>query len=260
LSGLAAQFGVSVGATGSQSPDFYAEVLQSHQILSQLADTILVFPDGGTMRRGTLADFYDVDNESPAVRREDAIRKLSENLSVSTVLRTGAVRFSVQSRWPGLSLVLAERLVEAVNAFNLQSRQSQATAERRFNEDQLLSAGGELKAAEAKLLSFEQQNRVYSSPDLSLAHDRLRRAVDMQQQVYTSLLQAYEQARLDEVRNTPAITIVDTPYLPVRPDSRHIVMKTLLALFLGAALAVIAVLMQELSLRRRVPEAPAVSP
>jgi uncharacterized protein involved in exopolysaccharide biosynthesis len=34
------------------------------------------------------------------------------------------------------------------------------------------------------------------------------------------LAQAYEQARIEEVRDTPVITVIEAPMLPARPDPR----------------------------------------
>ena len=43
----------------------------------------------------------------------------------------------------------------------------------------------------------------------------------------------YEQARIDEVRNTPVITVVEPPDLPTRPNPRRTVLKGLLGLIVG---------------------------
>ncbi|HEX5635067.1 MAG TPA: hypothetical protein VFX50_17610, partial [Gemmatimonadales bacterium] len=60
-----------------------------------------------------------------------------------------------------------------------------------------------------------------------------------------SLRQAYEQARLEEVRDTPTITVVEDALLPARPDSRKLVQKLALALAVGLLFGAFAVLWQE---------------
>jgi len=90
------------------------------------------------------------------------------------------------------------------------TRQSQAAAERGFTEERMAEAQEELRAAENELQRFLQNNRQFqNSPELVFQHDRLQRRVAMRQQVYTSLVQSYEQARIDEVPNTPVITVVE---------------------------------------------------
>ncbi|MFP8875045.1 MAG: hypothetical protein VCB42_11110, partial [Myxococcota bacterium] len=50
--------------------------------------------------------------------------------------------------------------------------------------------------------------------------------------------QAYEQARIDEVRNTPVITIVDQPEFPVIPDPRGRLRTLALGLTLGLVVGI----------------------
>jgi len=67
----------------------------------------------------------------------------------------------------------------------------------------------------------------------------------MQQQVYSSLAQAFEQARIDEVRNTPVLTLVDPPNLPAEPDRRWLLAKALLAALLGAMIGAFVALSRD---------------
>jgi uncharacterized protein involved in exopolysaccharide biosynthesis len=120
-----------------------------------------------------------------------------------------------------VSLKIAERLLEGLNYFNLITRQSQARQERRFTEGRLEAARASLRAAEDVLQRFLQANRQFAeSPALTFQRDRLQREVLLQQQVVVSLAQQYEENRIREVRDTPVITIIETPILAARPDSR----------------------------------------
>jgi uncharacterized protein involved in exopolysaccharide biosynthesis len=71
---------------------------------------------------------------------------------------------------------------------------------------------------------------------LLFQHDRLQRAVTMRQDVYTSLVQALDNARLDEMRNTPLLTVLETPRARANPDRRYLLLKGALALLLGGIL------------------------
>jgi hypothetical protein len=68
-----------------------------------------------------------------------------------------------------------------------------------------------------------------AAPQLVLQEDRLRREVSLRQQVVSGLAQGLEQARLEESRNLPVITIVEAPVRPALPDSRRLVLKALFA-------------------------------
>jgi uncharacterized protein involved in exopolysaccharide biosynthesis len=152
---------------------------------------------------------------------------------------------------------VAERVLDLVHRFNLETRQSQALAERRFIEARLAETERELVASEGRLQAFLERNRRYdNSPDLRFEYERLQRQVGLRQQVYNSLSQSYEQAKIEEVRNTPVLTVVEPPVRPVEPDSRGLLPKALIGLFLGGFLAVGLVAGRELvrETRHQTPE------
>lgn len=77
----------------------------------------------------------------------------------------------------------------------------------------------------------------------------------MQQQVFTSLNQAYEQTRIDEVRDSPVITVVERPEVPVLPDRRRLMLKGILALMVGGMLGIFVAFGREFMIRGRQQEA-----
>jgi uncharacterized protein involved in exopolysaccharide biosynthesis len=244
LSGLAAQFGITVsaGETG-QTPAFYVELLRSREILGRVVDTrYTVVTDTGKVT-GTLLDYYNAPGKTPAERRETAIQWLDEAIKANPGLKTGIVRFSVSASYPTLALQIAQKILAELNDFNLNGRRSRAGAERRFVEQRMQEARADLAQAEERLQGFLQGNREFvSASELAFRRDRLEREILMRQQLYTSLAQSYEQARIDEVRDTPVITLVEPPVLPARPERRGLVRKGLLALILGGSLGVVLAL------------------
>ena len=79
-----------------------------------------------------------------------------------------------------------------------------------------------------------------NSPQLTFENDRLERQVFMRQELVTAMAQAYEQARIDEVRNTPLITVIDRPEPAALPDPRwllEIVLGLSLGMMVGFGLA-----------------------
>ena len=247
LGSLAAQFGVAVpGSDPTQSPSFYAFFIRSRPILLQAANAEYVLRESGKDRRTTLADLYGIKRDTPRERVEATLRKLSDNSTATFSHETGLVRFSVHTPWPQISAQIAERVIEAVNQFNLQSRQTSARAERHFVEQRLNEVETELRAAENRLQDFKQTNRTFGlSSELSLERDRLTQQVTMRQQVYASLAQAYEQAKIDEVRDTPVITVLERPEVPIFADSRQVVQKVILAGLLGFLIGLLIAFLRE---------------
>lgn len=246
LSGLAAQFGVTLGGGNAPPTAFYVAVLGSHELLGAIADHSYSLSSTGGLKAGTLADFYRSRGNTSELRRERAITRLSHDLSADFSLKTGIVDFRVTTRDPQLALEIANQALVELTTFNLDRRKTQAAAERLFTQTRRDEARGELRDAEDDLQQFLQRNRDYrNSPQLTLEFDRLTREVSLRQQLYTIISQAYEQARIEEVRDTPVFTILDQPQLPVKPDPRGFYWKVPIAFLLGGGLALLGVLVRE---------------
>lgn len=249
FSGIAAQIGLALPAgEGTQSPAYYVELLGSREILGSAAASPYFQTRDGRRTSATLADIYGIKESDSALRQEETVRRLRTAISSEKSRETGIVGISVAAPSPALAQQLLSRLLELLNEFNLKTRQSQAANERRFIEQRLAEVTVDLRAAEDRLQNFLQRNRdaFSNTPDLSFEHDRLSREVALRQQVYTSLAQNYEQARIDEVRDTPAMTIIEAPNLPVRPAPRGFVRKVLLAIILGLVIGILPIVLQVL--------------
>ncbi len=234
VSGLAlaaSQFGIRVPTAGDVwGPPLYVELLRSQSLLDPIAhDTVVVTEEGG--RHVALMDLLRIEDSVPERRADVAVRALRGIVTANEVKALGAVRVSVTTRWPSVSLTLAEDLLRAVNQFD---------AERL------------LRAAEDRLQVFLQRNRAFAgSPELNFEHDRLQREVALRQQVYTSLLQSREEARMREVRDTPVITVLENPRLPVVGESRRSIAKSVLGGFAGSMLGIIIALLAHGASRAR---------
>ena len=237
LGGLAAQLGVVLpSADANQSPEFYAELLKSRRILEGVVDTRYSTP---TDSIGLLTTVLKSSGRTPAIKREKAIKRLRELTSTTVSRNTGIVRLAVTMNDAQLAQRITSRYLELLVEFNMMVRQSQGAAQREFTGNRVAEVEVDLKRAEDSLQTFLQHNRDYrNSPELIFQSDRLRRDITMRQQVYTALMQSYEQAKIEEVRDTPVITIIATPEVPVRPDRRRIILKTILGLVLGGMLGV----------------------
>jgi uncharacterized protein involved in exopolysaccharide biosynthesis len=253
LSGIAAQFGVTVPTfEGSESPLFYVQLLQSRSLLGPLVETVYkVDTDSGAVS-GNLMQLYRIKGKTPGLKREAAIKQLGKDIAATADPKTSVVTLEITARYPGLALLMSQRLLELLSRFNLESRQSQASAERKFTEARLKEVTREFRAAEDRLQSFLQRNRDYrNSPELTFQFQRLNRDVNTNDQVYTTLTQAFEQAKIEEVRDTPVLTIVDAPEFPVRPRPRGLLKIGLFSLLAGMALGGTFAITKDLMARSR---------
>jgi len=244
LNGLAAQLGVEVtgGASGS-SPQFYAQLASSRHLLSSVADQSFII--GG--RPVPLPDILETKNPNSVVQRELTVRALQEAVSTAVDQQTSIVSVTIKAPSARVARDLASSVLAAISRYNLETRQSQARAERVFTEKQLADAATELRRAEDEMESFLRSNRVLGSPSLVADKERLSRQVALRNQIYAQLAGAYEQSKLEEVRDTPVLTVLDPPEVPIEPDPRGLVTKTLLSLIIGLLIgAVLAVLVNRL--------------
>lgn len=245
FSGLASQFGIDVPAgQAGQSPQFYAYLLRTRElhratVVTEYDLSTTARQDSGTGQSRDLVSFLGHEGEPRPVAVAKAVRELRELFSVSANPETGVIELSVSTHSPDLSQQVAERMVDLVSEFNLERRKSQAAAKRDFIEEQLGQARADLRAAEDSLERFLEQNRQYeNSPTLRFERQRLQRRVDLRQQVYNSLAQSFQQSKIDEVRNTPVITVVEPPQRPARPDPSGLPLKVVLGLLVGGGVAV----------------------
>jgi uncharacterized protein involved in exopolysaccharide biosynthesis len=245
LASLAGQFGVSIAGTGdqSQSPDFYVALLRTRALLVPIThDTFVVAEEAGA--RKPFSELFNIRTASAPALEEAGVKVLRDLVSPGVSKSTGVVDVSVRTRWPSVSHAIVTRLVAGLNDFNSRTRQTQAREERRFVESLLAKATDSLEAHEASLARFEEANKVWDvAPALRQAHDRLIRAIASQQALVTSLRESNEQARIREVRDTPAITVIDSPWVATTPDPRGRLTRVILAGLLGGAIGVGMVLL-----------------
>ena len=252
LAALAGQLGVNVGGgvADEASPQFYQELLVSREILTSVSDEPFAVHEVGILK---LKDLLEIDEDSEALRDEEVLEWLrTEAVSVSTSRETGTVTVSVKTEWPDLSVKIAEELLTEVALFNMDTRQSQAASERVFIETRVEEAEANLEEAEDNLRSFLETNRQWeNSPMLTFQHDGLRREVGLRQSVLTTMVQSYEQARITEVRDTPVITVLQSPFFPPLNDPRRLVFMTVLGAMIGGMIGIMLAFVSEAIRRPR---------
>ena len=241
LTGIAAQLGITVGGgDAAQSAQFYVDLLESRPLLWRVAQENYTVQRDTVTITGNLIDVYNIKHPRADVRRAKVIEALKGAISEEVSRATGVIKVAVRTGRPELSQQIAVNLLNHVNVSNLTRRQQQAAAERGFIERQVDEKRAELRQSESELESFLERNRSYrTSPQLTLEYGRLQRTVDMRQQIYTTMLESYETARVEEVRDLPVITILEDPEMPIVANARGGVRKTLIGLLVGAALGVL---------------------
>lgn len=241
LAGLASQFGMSLGAEASRSPAFYADLLRSREILGEVLAAKIAGPQPGDSV--TVYALYRISGSTPERRLDDGIKTLRTRITLTVDQRTDVVRVTVEAPSPVAARDVLQLLIDRLADFNLNTRQSTAGERRRFIEGRVASSEQELRTTEDALRSFYERNRqLQSSPQLRFEEQRLTRQVAVQQELYLTLRREYETARIEEVNNTPVLTIIDHPAVPgrrVRPvRTITVLLVTFVMAILASALAI----------------------
>lgn len=251
LRSVAGQFGLQLGGGSARSPEFYADLIKSRSILTPIVMSSFTVKEQGTGAH-SLPDLFEIKDPLPARRLEKAIDALGGRISTTINQKTGIIRLSVKSPWASLSYEIANSLLSGLNTFNLRTRKSQASAERRFTETQLQDARIGLRMAEDNLQSFLQGNRQWqNSAELTFGHDRLEREVRLQQTLVSGLAESYQSSRIREVRDTPVITVIEPPVIPFQQDRRGRLLRALMGMILGAIVGLGSAIASHALQRRR---------
>jgi uncharacterized protein involved in exopolysaccharide biosynthesis len=207
---LAAQFGVSAPTSSQSDPvEFYVKLLDTRALLTQVVRAPYL---GESNRQVSYAEAFGIRGNTPAQTERKALSDLRNRLGASPDNVTSTITLTVTARSGALAEQVARALLTAINDFNVQRRQSSARNERRFAEDRLGQARSELRVAQDELEQYAISNKAFQqSASQQLHTQRLQAEIDIRQRLVAMLEQAFEQAKLDEVRDTPVITEIDSP-------------------------------------------------
>jgi uncharacterized protein involved in exopolysaccharide biosynthesis len=239
LAGVANQLGLNLTPTSSVSPDFFVKLSSSTEVLRSALLTEFPDPLHPGRRPKALLDILETKGKTPEERLQRGVIQLRKQLAATADKVTGIVAIDVDMRQPELAAAVANRLVQLLNQFNLERRQSQSREQRRFTGERLAEAEKDLRAAEQVQLAFLQRNRDYSSsPLLNFEANRLARDVQVKQALFLTLSNAHTEARIAEVRDTPVLTVIDSAIPPFRRSRPKRTLGVLLALSAGTLLGI----------------------
>jgi capsule polysaccharide export protein KpsE/RkpR len=210
LSGLAAQIGFMI-PTGNDPVKLYGEMVQSNLLLKRVLATTVTVRDGEATRDMTVIEMLDIGGSDERRRERRAVDELRKRIDPTTNEATGTLRLRVTLPYPEAAEKVNRVVLGLVDSMSMHLRQGQASSERQFATLRVSEAQAELRAAEDALATFLKSNKVVTAPELQAQQGRLQRQVDFRQQVAVNLAQSLEQARIDEVRNTPVLGVIDPP-------------------------------------------------
>jgi uncharacterized protein involved in exopolysaccharide biosynthesis len=223
---LASNFGMSVP---SSDQDFnIPDVVKSNLIANKVLKEKWLSRSGAKI---SLIELWELDQSpwylfsSPnmvdyAFVNEKAIANLLNHVTVTEDRQTGLIKINVTLEDPIIAAQVANYIGEQVQIYIQKGNAAQAAKEKLFISDRLVIVKNELESIELDLKDFKERNRGYDdSPELFMVFSRLFREVEAKKQVYLTLQQQLELSRIEEVKQTPILHILDHAVPPARKSS-----------------------------------------
>jgi len=174
---------------------------------------------------------------------ENALEKI-DNLILVKEEDSGLTNIIISMEEPQLAADIVNYIAQYIKNYIGKEQGMQFKKNRQFIEDRLAAAKDDLSESEEDLTLFRKDHPItFDTPDLQLLRGRFFRSVEVNQEVYITLRQQYELAKIDELKEMSIINILDEGEAPVfrdKPKRKLIVILSLfVSLFIGVVLAVL---------------------
>jgi len=233
MAGLASNFGISLGSPSVSAA--YPDIVRSRQVRESILDS--KFP---TQKHGlvTLQDYLNPAGNNANTMRAHALQDLAQRTRLGVDKLSGVMQLSVTMGEPKLAMAVAQAFVEELMRVEEEVRLATAQYNKQFIEQRLNETNVLLSAAEDALKQFRQQNlRIGNDPELLLEAARLERGLAIQEQVFLTLTQQYELAKIEEERRGPGVQVLDPAREPLFQSGPILTKNLVLSGFLGGICA-----------------------
>ena len=239
--GIAAQFGINLPTGQSETKWVYPEIIKSRTLARSMLRRKFDTDKFGSQKTLFQILTYENENtENDLSRRENlAINKLLGMINVSEDIKTSIVTLNVKGSEPKFVAELNQVLIEELDTHQRNYNKAKTTDTKKFIQGRIIDVEKELMAAEEDLKVFRDRNRrIENSPTLKLEQQRLNREVTVLTGVFTTLKQQYETTKIEEVKESDYVVILDAPNVPIFTSNSKREIVTIIGL-LGVLLGII---------------------
>ncbi len=249
LQGLAAQFGVSVPLGGESNPEWvYPDIIKSRTLARVLLDRKFDTDEYGPQK--SLLQILTYGDEEPEVSLDTLMKFGIESylgmIEVQKDRTSSIYTLTVSGFEPQFAADLCAALIEELDRHQRKYKTAKVKETRLFIEGRIVEVQLELEKAEENLKQFRDRNRqIQQSPALLLEQQRLTRETSVLTGVFTTLKQQLEMTKIEEVKESALVQVLDPPEAPLKRDKPKRKLSVLLSLILGFGMAVVVAFVRE---------------
>ncbi len=229
IADLASAAGINLGT--AEPEKLYPAVIASETVLREVIYT--KYKSEKFDSTVNLIQYWGLDEGSPTLDFEAALKIMTKILDIDYDKLTDIVTLTLWMPEPQLSADVLNNVVAQLDDFYKTKRVTSATQQRQWIEKRLAQVKVELKAAEDSLRYFLLANRTLVSPDLQIQNGRIQREVDIHSTEYVSLAGQLETVKIQEIKATPVITVMDRARAAGKKDKPHRLLITLACFILS---------------------------
>jgi len=245
IQGLASQFGYTLpmqSASNLSFSDIYPEIVKSRQLIGVVLEKKFNTRKYGQnqLLKNILSRQYRLDKYDVDERFKRASEILQDNIKISKARLTSIVTLEVGAIEPDFAVDLTNAIINESDKLQRQFKTHQVSDKRSFIQDRIKDVKKDLESAQEDLKEFREKNRqVQYSPALLLEEERLTTEMDVKKEIFSTLKQQFELAKIEEVEEGATVQILDKPVAPYEQSSPKVILSIFLSFFIGFGLSVV---------------------
>lgn len=207
LGDLASLAGINIGGEVIMVK-LYPDIIQSEAVLTPVIRK--KYKSKFYDQPVNLIEYFEIEEETTRRTQEVVLERMRKLLKIEMSQKTGLLTYSIETKDAQVSADILNTITAELNNFLLTKKATNAGEQRKWIEQRLKEVKLDLSSAENVLKEFREKNRrVTDSPQLLLEQERLMRNVIVQSTIYSTLIQQYEMAKIEELKYVPIINVLD---------------------------------------------------
>ena len=247
--GLAAQFGINIPTGQSEQKWVYPEIIKSRTLAKSMLKRKFDTNEFGPQKN--LLQILTYGKNAPQMGLDTleikAVDSFLGMIGISEDTKTGILTLRINASEPQFAAEVNRVLIQELDAHQRKYNKAKTSETKQFIEERILNTEKELMAAEENLKVFMDRNRrIENSPALQLEQQRLGREVTVLTGVFTTLKQQLETTKIEEVKESDYVVILDPPEVPLQRSKPNKKLMVIMAGFIGIGLGLVLAFILEI--------------